>query len=124
MVERQHGSVIFMASMTSIIGQPKVVAYSAAKSAYLGIVRTLSSELSASGSAGKRDRTRLDRQSDAAPRPGRRRGSEAPHPDPHSHGPLRPPGGHRVGGRVPVLPAAQFITGVLLPVDGGASIGF
>jgi len=124
MVERQHGSIIFMASMTSIIGQPKVVAYSAAKSAYLGIVRTLSSELSASGVrvnaiapgwidspmlhralAGDEDRKRRILTRTPMARFGR--------PE-------------DIGWAAVYLssPAAQFITGVLLPVDGGASIGF
>lgn len=41
-----HGSILFMASMTSLIGVPNAIAYSAAKSAYLGMVRTLACELS------------------------------------------------------------------------------
>jgi gluconate 5-dehydrogenase len=49
MIQRRHGSVLFTASMTSLIGVPLVVAYSAAKSAYLGMVRSLATEFSPHG---------------------------------------------------------------------------
>src|ERR1051326_6247568 len=44
MIERRSGSVIFTASMASLMGIPMLVAYSAAKSAYVGVVRTLALE--------------------------------------------------------------------------------
>ena len=44
MVERRSGCVLFTASMASFMGIPQVVAYSAAKSAYLGLVRALATE--------------------------------------------------------------------------------
>lgn len=44
MLKRRNGSILFTASMASFIGIPKVVAYSAAKSAYLGLIRTLATE--------------------------------------------------------------------------------
>ena len=46
MLERKHGNVLFIASMASLFGIPKVVAYSAAKSAFVGMVRTLAAEVS------------------------------------------------------------------------------
>src|SRR5215469_4148274 len=46
MLEYRRGSILFIASMVSLIGMPQVVAYSAAKSAYLGMVRSLATELS------------------------------------------------------------------------------
>ena len=49
MVARGHGVLIFLASMASLLGIPNVVAYTVAKSAYVGMVRSLSSELSCSG---------------------------------------------------------------------------
>ena len=49
MVERKHGTVLFTASMASLFGIPLVVAYASAKSAMLGMVRTLSTELSPHG---------------------------------------------------------------------------
>ena len=124
MIERKHGNVIFIASMASLFGIPKVIAYSAAKSAYLGMVRTLASEVSAHGvrvnaiAPGWIDsemmRTALDGD------PARR---------------------DKILGRTPMgrfgeaddigwaavylcSPAAKFVTGAVLPVDGGISIGF
>jgi gluconate 5-dehydrogenase len=49
MVERKSGSVLFTASMASLMGLPLIVAYSAAKSAYVGIVRSLAAEWGARG---------------------------------------------------------------------------
>ena len=124
MIGSKHGSVIFIASMASLFGLPKVVAYSAAKSAYIGMVRTLASEVSADKvrinaiAPGWIDsqmmRTALDGE------PARR---------------------DKILGRTPMgrfgdaddigwaavylcSPAAKFVTGVVLPVDGGVSIGF
>jgi gluconate 5-dehydrogenase len=45
MKKNSYGSILFIASMTSFIGQPLVISYSAAKSAYLGMIRTLAVEL-------------------------------------------------------------------------------
>jgi NAD(P)-dependent dehydrogenase (short-subunit alcohol dehydrogenase family) len=49
MIERKHGNILFTASMASLFGIPMVVAYAAAKSAYLGMVRSLASEVSPHG---------------------------------------------------------------------------
>ena len=49
MLEKRHGSILFTASMTSLIGMPMVIAYSAAKSAYLGMVRALCADVSPHG---------------------------------------------------------------------------
>jgi NAD(P)-dependent dehydrogenase (short-subunit alcohol dehydrogenase family) len=124
MIARKHGSVIFIASMASLFGIPKVIAYSAAKSAYVGMVRTLATEVSADSvrinaiAPGWIDsqmmRTALDGD------PARR---------------------DKILGRTPMgrfgdaddigwaavylcSSAAKFVTGIVLPVDGGASIGF
>ena len=124
MLERKHGSVIFIASMTSLFGIPKVVAYSAAKSAYLGMVRTLATEVSVENVRVNAiapgwidsDMTRKVMAGDPARR-------------------------EKIIGRTPMgkfgdaqdigwaavylcSPAAKFVTGVVLPIDGGASIGF
>ncbi|MFI1771900.1 SDR family NAD(P)-dependent oxidoreductase [Thalassobellus citreus] len=45
MIERQHGSVILISSMTAIMGMKQVVAYSTAKAALLGMTRGLVAEL-------------------------------------------------------------------------------
>jgi NAD(P)-dependent dehydrogenase (short-subunit alcohol dehydrogenase family) len=124
MIERRHGSVLFMASMASLFGIPQVVAYSAAKSAYLGLVRTLAVEVSGHG-------VRVNAiapgwiQSDMV--------SKALDND--------APRKQRILGRTPMnrlgdpedigwaavylcSPAASFVTGTVLAVDGGISIGF
>jgi gluconate 5-dehydrogenase len=44
-----RGSVLFTASMASFLGLTQVLAYSAAKSAYLGMVRALAAELAPEG---------------------------------------------------------------------------
>ncbi len=124
MLARNHGVILFTASMTSFIGMPNVAAYSAAKSAFPGLVRSLSaefaphgvrvnaiapgwiaSEMLESALAGDPDRKqRILRRT-----PMERFGRPAD-----------------VGWAAAYLssPAASFITGVVLPVDGGASIGF
>ncbi|HHC4787406.1 TPA: SDR family NAD(P)-dependent oxidoreductase [Escherichia albertii] len=49
MKQRGHGCVLFTASMTSFLGQPLVTGYSAAKSAYLGMIRGMTTELAVHG---------------------------------------------------------------------------
>ena len=49
MRERKSGNIIFIASMTSYFGLPQVSAYSAAKSAILGLMRTIAVEYSVDG---------------------------------------------------------------------------
>jgi gluconate 5-dehydrogenase len=124
MIKRQAGSILFTASMASLFGINKVVAYSAAKSAYLGLVRTLAVEFGASG-------VRVN-----AIAPGwihSEMSAKALAGDPARK--------TKILGRTPMnrlgdaddigwaavylcSPAAKFVTGVVLPVDGGVSIGF
>jgi len=124
MLELRHGNILFTASMTSLLGMPLVIAYSAAKSAYLGMVRSLAVEVSGRG-------VRVN-----AIAPGWIESEmlrKAVMPDPERQAKIlgRTPMG-RFGqpediGHAAVFlcsPAAQFITGALLPVDGGAAIGF
>jgi gluconate 5-dehydrogenase len=124
MIRRGHGNILFIASMASLFGIPLVTAYSAAKTAYLGMVRSLSTEVSQHGvrvnaiAPGwiESDMMRESLKGD----PGR---------------------AQKILGRTPMnrfgkaedigwaatylcSPAARFVTGVVLPVDGGASIGF
>ena len=124
MIERQSGSVLFTASMASLFGIPLVVAYSAAKSAYVGMVRSLATEWGPHG-------VRVNAiapgwiESDML--------NQALNGDPSRKA--------KILGRTPMntfgepddigwaavylcSPAAKFVTGVVLPVDGGAAIGF
>jgi len=124
MVARKSGSILFTASMASLFGIPQVIAYSAAKSAHLGIVRSLSTELSPHGvrvnaiapgwietemsrKALDNDPSRLDKIISRTPM--QKLGQPAD-----------------IGWAAVYLasPAAAFITGTIFPVDGGASIGF
>lgn len=124
MIPRKKGSVILISSMTAIYGLPQVVAYSASKSALLGIVRTLAMEYSSLG-------IRFN-----AVAPGfieSQMFREIMNKDPEREQRIlkRTPAGRfgtpeDVGRAVAFLAsdAASFITGICLPVDGGNSIGF
>jgi len=124
MVARRVGCILFTASMTSFMGMPLVVAYATAKSAYPGLVRALATEWGPHN-------VRVNAiapgwiQSDLLERA-------------LSGDPMRKA---KILGRTPMgrfgepddigwaavylcSPAARFVNGVVLPVDGGASIGF
>ncbi|MGQ9916685.1 MAG: SDR family NAD(P)-dependent oxidoreductase [Bryobacteraceae bacterium] len=124
MIERHHGHLLFTASMTSFFGLSRVFAYSTAKSAYLGMVRSLAVDLSPKG-------IRVN-----AIAPGfieteiSRRALDSD-PARKSRVLNRTPLG-RLGTTEDVAwaavylcsPAARFVNGVVLPVDGGVLIGF
>jgi gluconate 5-dehydrogenase len=124
MIEKKHGNVLFTASMASLFGIPQVLAYSAAKSAYLGIVRGLATEVSGLG-------VRVN-----AIAPG---WIESPMLKKAMAGDEKRAA--KILGRTPMgrfgqaedigwaavylcSEAAKFVTGVILPVDGGVSVGF
>jgi gluconate 5-dehydrogenase len=124
MVQRKSGSILFTASMTSLMGIPLVVAYSAAKSAYVGMVRTLSVELGASG-------VRVNAiapgwiQSDMMEKA--LSGDPAREAKILGRTPLNCFGDPEDIGWAAVYlcsSAAKFVTGVVLPVDGGAAEAF
>ncbi len=124
MIARRHGSVIFMASMTSLIGMTQVIAYSAAKSAYVGMVRALSAEVAGDGV----------RVNAIAPgwieSPMLRKaltGDEARERKILARTPMGRFGDPTDIGWAAVYlasPAARFVSGTLLPVDGGAAQAF
>lgn len=124
MMERKHGTILFTASMASFIGLPLVSAYAAAKSGYLGLVRSLAAEASPHGVRVNAiapgwihsDMLRCSMENDPA------REAKV-----LSRTPMNRFGeADDVGWAATYLcsPAAKFITGAVLPVDGGASIGF
>lgn len=124
MLNQKHGSILFTASMASLFGLPLVIAYSAAKSAYIGMTRSLAAEVSSEGV----------RVNAIAPgwieSPMLRKalsGDEARSQKILNRTPMGRFGEPSDIGLAAVYlssPAARFITGVVLPVDGGASIGF
>jgi gluconate 5-dehydrogenase len=124
MVDRGHGSIVFLSSMNAHIGMPEVPAYSAAKAGITGLVNALSVEWAASGvrvnavapgfiDAGIAQRVlgadRARRERVLARIPMGALGSA-----------------EDIGWATAYLcsPAAAYVTGVILPVDGGALIGF
>lgn len=124
MVARRSGCVIFTASMASLMGIPLVVAYAAAKSAHYGLMRTLATEWGPHG-------VRVN-----AIAPGWITSDmmeKALNNDPARKAKIlgRTPLGHfgeadDIGWAAVYLasPAAKFVTGVMLPVDGGVSDSF
>ncbi len=124
MIQRRHGNLLFIASMASLLGLPQVVAYSAAKSAYLGIVRTLATEVSKDGvrvngiAPGWISSPMLDEAFDSDPERARRVLDRTPMDR------LGEPSDIGWAAVYLCSPAAKFVTGALLRVDGGASIGF
>lgn len=124
MIQRDRGSILVISSMASLLGVPQIIAYTSAKTACLGLVRGLAAELSPHGVrvnaimpgwirtpmtdkalAGDADR----RNRILARTPMKRLGEPSD-----------------VGQAAVYLssPAARFVTGTVLTVDGGASIGF
>jgi gluconate 5-dehydrogenase len=124
MLKSGGGSILFIASMASLMGIPLVVAYSAAKTAICGLVRALAAEWSPRGirvnaiAPGWIDTAMLRTALTGDPsRAGRIL----------ARTPMARFGNVEDIGMAAIYlssPAARFITGVVLPVDGGASIGF
>ncbi|HXP97255.1 MAG TPA: SDR family oxidoreductase [Telmatospirillum sp.] len=124
MIAAKHGNILFTASMTAMIGMPLVIAYSAVKSAYLGMVRGLSAEVAEQGvrvnaiAPGWIESPMLRKALDGDEKRSNKILSRTP------MGRFGEP--NDIGWAAVYLcsPAARFVTGVLLPVDGGASQGF
>lgn len=124
MLARGSGSILFTASMTTLIGMPKVVAYSAAKAAYGGLVRALASEFGPQGvrvnaiAPGWIESPMLRQALSGDPAREAKILARTPmgrfgHPDDIGHAAV-----------YLASDAAKFVNGVILPIDGGASIGF
>lgn len=124
MIEKGKGSIVNISSMASQYGIPKVIAYTASKSAIEGMTRAMAVELSPKG-------IRIN-----CIAPGfiaTEMSAKALNNDPERKGKAlgRTPMGY-LGEPADVGDAALFlatdsskyITGVILPVDGGNSIGF
>ena len=124
MKQLQGGSIVFIASMTSYIGQPYVMGYSAAKSGVLGMVHTLSAEVAGQGirvnaiAPGWIDTPMYQKATSTDPARrakilGRIQMGRVGSPE-------------DIGWTAVYLcsQAAGYITGTCIPVDGGALVGF
>lgn len=124
MLKRKQGNILFTASMASLFGIPLVTAYSAAKSAYLGLVRSLATEVSPQGvrvnaiAPGWIESDMMLKALNGDPERARKILGRTPM---NCFGTSRDVG---LAATYLCSPAARFVTGVVLPVDGGASIGF
>ena len=119
-----RGSIVFMGSMASYLGIPQVLPYTAAKCAVVGLTRALAAEWSGSG-------VRVNTVAPGWIDSPMSRKAFAGDPERHQKVIGRTPAGRLgeaadIGHAVVYLcsPAAAFVTGAVLPVDGGASIGF
>jgi gluconate 5-dehydrogenase len=124
MIARKRGTILFTASMASLFGIPLVIAYTAAKSAYVGMVKAYSTEFSPHGVrvnaiAPGWIETEMSRKALAGD-PVRRDKILGRTP----MGRLGKPSDIGWAAVYLASPAAEFVTGVILPVDGGISIGF
>lgn len=124
MLTKNSGSIINISSMAAQYGLPKVIAYSASKTAIDGMTRAMAVELSPKG-------IRVN-----AIAPGfiySAMTEKALNSDPERKAKVfgRTPMGHMgqpedIGNAALYLAsdAAKYVTGVVLPIDGGNSIGF
>jgi NAD(P)-dependent dehydrogenase (short-subunit alcohol dehydrogenase family) len=124
MLQRGKGSIVFVSSMTAYMGMPLVAGYATAKSGVIGLVRTLSAEFAPKGvrvnavAPGWIDTPMLRRAISADAERERKikgriqiEGFGAP---------------EDVGWAAVYLcsEAARYVTGVILPVDGGGHASF
>jgi gluconate 5-dehydrogenase len=124
MVERRHGHILFIASMTTFMGMPQVIAYTAAKSAVGGMVRALTAELAEFG-------VRVNALAPGWIHSQMMHAAVENDPDRKAkilgRTPMKRFGDPQDLGDAAVYlssPAASFVTGVILPVDGGAVTSF
>lgn len=124
MLPKQSGSIVNISSMAAQYGLPKVIAYSASKTAIEGMTRAMAVELSPQGIRVNciapgfiySDMTATALDSD----PDRKQRVFARTP----MGIMGQPGDIGEAALFLANDQAKFITGVVLPVDGGNSIGF
>ena len=124
MMARQRGSIIMISSMAAYYGIDRVVAYAASKSAVEGMVRVLASEFSGQG-------VRVNAIAPGFIETAMSKTAMGGDPDRFARAMRRTPMGKfgqpaDIGWAAVFLAsdAANYITGVSLPVDGGNSIGF
>jgi gluconate 5-dehydrogenase len=124
MASRKKGSIIMISSMAAKYGIPKVVAYTAAKSAVEGMTRSMAVDLSPRGirvnciAPGFIQTPMSDKALNNDPERKNRVLSRTP------MGHLGKPEDVGFAAVYLASEAAKYVTGAILPVDGGNSIGF
>ncbi len=124
MRKRKQGSIIFISSMAAIFGVPQVIAYSAAKSAALGVVRTLATEVGGDNirvnalAPGFIDTEMMHRAVDADPERKQKILSRT------ALKRFGTPEEVALAAVYLASPASAFVTGSCLVVDGGVASGF
>lgn len=124
MLDAGRGSVLFISSMAAFMGVPGVVAYAAAKSACFGMVGTLSAEFSPRGvrvnaiAPGWIFSAMTHKALDNDPARKAKVFSRI------QMGRMGQPEDIGMAAVYLCSEAARYVTGVTLPVDGGASAGF
>ena len=126
-LRRSSGSIVSLSSMTALVGQDQGAVYVAAKGAIVSMTRALALELAP-------DRIRVNCVCPAGVDTPMMRGWVETLPDPKEA--IRQQGAMHLTGRMATpeeiahavlflaSPEASFITGVALPVDGGATLGY
>lgn len=124
MVERQSGVILMISSMAAYYGIDRVVAYAASKSGVEGMVKVLASEFS-------KYNVRVNAIAPGFIETNMMNTAMKSDPDRMNKALNRTPMGHfgkpeDIGWAAVFLAseAAQYITGISLPVDGGNAIGF
>jgi len=124
MASRRKGAILNITSMAALYGLPKVAAYSASKTAVLGLTRALAVELAPNGirvnsiAPGFVYSDMTDKALNSDPERKRRVLERTP------MGRMGQAEEIAAAALFLCSDAASFITGVNLPVDGGNSIGF
>lgn len=124
MMARERGSIVLILSMAALFGIPQVSAYTVAKSGLLGLARSLATEFSPRG---VRVNAIAPGWIDTAMTRAAHQGDPVRRAKVLQRTPLGRLGDPSDVGYAAVYlcsPAARYVTGVVLPVDGGASIGF
>jgi gluconate 5-dehydrogenase len=124
MAARGRGAILNITSMAAMYGLPKVPAYTASKTAVLGLTRALAAEWASSGvrvnslAPGFIYSDMTEKAFNADPERKRRAMERTP------MGRMGQPEEIATAALFLCSDAASFVTGVNLPVDGGNSIGF
>ena len=126
-LRRSRGSIVTVSSMTGLVGQDRGAVYVATKGALISLTKALALELAADG-------IRVNCVCPAGVDTPLMRSWAGTLPDPESA--LRDQAAMHLTGRLAtpeeiaeaivflVSPAASFITGIALPIDGGATLGY